>query len=218
MPTHHGAGLRGGALIVGIVGGIAAGKSTVVAMFVECGADAIDADREAHQVLEEPDVVNALAEWLGPQVLTAGGQVDRAYVAKRVFADAQALERLEQLIHPRVARVIEERVRRFRTQSDSPVLVLDVPLLLESEQLAGLCDAFVFVDASRELRASRAAARGWSAEELEQREKFQITTEEKRRRADVSIDTSGTLEDTRHQVQTCFGELVRRDPGQAAKQ
>jgi len=204
----------GGALIVGIVGGIAAGKSTVVAMLVECGAEFIDADSEAHRVLEQQEVKAALVEWLGPQVVSTAGHVDRAQVAQKVFADPQALERLQGLVHPGVRRGIEQKVKEYRSRASSPMLVLDVPLLLESQSLTKLCDKLVFIDANQHIRSSRVAARNWSAEELQRRESFQIDIEEKRSRADLTIDTSGTLDVTREQVKACFNQLVGLGSGQ----
>ena len=201
-------------MIVGIVGGIAAGKSTVVEMLAECGADFIDADSEAHRVLEQHEVKAALVEWLGPEVVTPEGSVDRATIAQKVFADPKALERLQHLVHPGVRRAIERKVKEYRSQATSPMLVLDVPLLLESESLTELCDKLIFIEANQQIRTARVATRNWTAEDLQKRESFQMDIEEKRSRADLTIDASGTLDATRERVRACFNKLVGLSSGQ----
>jgi dephospho-CoA kinase len=208
-------------VIVGVLGGIGAGKSTVVRMLSELGATVVDADLEAHQVLETPAVREALRGWLGGEVFGADGRVDRGEVARRVFSSPRDLRRLEDMVHPPVLAALREKVEAFRRAAgEKDVLVLDVPLLAESP-LRDLCDALLFVEASLAVRKRRVAGpagsgrggRGWAPEEIERRERFQLDLEEKKRLADRAIDNSGDLEDTRRQVRECYEDLLRRTSG-----
>lgn len=196
--TRAGAGEGGEIPVIGIAGGIGAGKSEVARALGELGCVVIDSDREAKAALERPEVKAKLAEWWGPGVLRGDGTVDRGAVANVVFKDAAERERLEGLIHPLV-RARREVLKRRAAEAGAPAVVVDAPLLYE----AGVdreCDVVVFVDAPRALRLERVrAGRGWSEAELDRRERMQWPVEEKRRRADyVVVNDAGP------------GELMRR--------
>ena len=207
-------------MIIGILGGIGAGKSTVVRMLTRFGAQAIDADKLAHEILESPAVRGELVSWLGAAVLDGDGRVDRKAVGKQVFTDPEKLERLEALVHPGVRKEIARKVEEFRRdrRPDGPdgtddtawaggLLVLDVPLLA-STPLRDECDALVFVEASLDVRRERVkSTRGWPAGELEKRERHQMPVEEKRRLADFVIDNSQEESETLREVEACLGEL-----------
>ncbi len=206
-------------MIIGLLGGIGSGKTTVLEMFRELGAEVFDADALAHEVLETKAAKEALVSWLGERVLRSDGTVDREFLARTAFADRAALKRLEALVHPEVIRMAERRIAEHRARprggkgpelpgrETEALLVLDVPLLLET-RLQEACDRFVFVDAPIELRRQRVSARGWAPGELEERERFQRSVEEKRERAHFVIDNSGDLEATRAQVRRCREELL----------
>jgi len=194
-------------MIVGILGGIASGKSTVTQMLVELGAEALDADRMAHEVLETPDTRKMLVKWLGRKILRTDGTVDREAIAERVFSRPKDLERLENIVHPAVIQRIEEKIREFQGKgTEKGLLVLDVPLLV-STSLKGRCSAFIYVDVPWEVRRRRVETRGWDAEELERRESFQVPEKEKRELANFVIDNSGSVEETRRQVRECHLRL-----------
>lgn len=193
-------------MIVGILGTIGSGKSTVTRMFVELGAEAIDADRMAHEVLETTPVREALVGWLGESVLGPDGRVDREAVAGRVFADEEALRRLESIVHPEVLRRIEERVAGHENGDRAGTLVLDVPLLARLP-LKDRCDFLVYVEAPLPVRLGRVAARGWDAADLALRERLQPSGEEKRRMADFVIANAADVADTRTQVADIHGRM-----------
>lgn len=191
-----------GMKVVGLLGGVASGKSTVARLLAEAGAGVLDADRAGHEVLSLPDVRQAARSRWGESVFDADGQIDRARLAGIVFAPPPdgPLERqfLEELTHPRIGRVLLKQADELAAGA-CRVAVLDAPLLLE----AGwdrLCNTLVFVDVPRELRLARALERGWSSPEFEARERAQIAVETKRSRADLIIENSGDLEETRRQV------------------
>ena len=191
-------------MIVGIVGGIGAGKSTVRRLFAELGADTVDADTLAHEALETPRVRQVLRRWLGDAAFQSSGKVDRKVVADLVFSNSDKLRELEALVHPTVIHSMEEKVRLHEKNAlKGKVLVLDVPLLLSSP-LRTRCGAIVYVDASREARLRRVADRGWTAEELDRRESLQAPLAEKRRLSTVFLENSNNLEETRRQVRELY--------------
>lgn len=190
-------------VVVGITGGIAAGKSAVSAAFSAHGLVHIDADRLAREVTERPDVLAEIAAELGADLLTADGKLDRPKTAARVFADPAARQKLENLTHPRVRAATLAAIAAAKAAGD-PVL-LDVPLLLE-RGLVEQCDFVVFVHANDATRRARAAARGWPEGDLERRERAQMDLAQKRALADFVVDNDGALDATRCQV----ADLLRR--------
>ncbi len=198
---------------VGILGGVACGKSLVARHFTQLGAGVIDADRLGHESLDEPAVQAALRDRWGERVFGPDGKINRGSVADIVFATTSEgdAERhfLEKLVHPRIAHRLTVVRDRFLTQKYR-VVVLDAPLLIE----AGwdrLCSKLVFVDAPRQLRLARAAARGWTERDVVRREAAQVPLEVKRRRADVTIDNSGTPRETQAQVEHFWASLAEQD-------
>jgi len=186
--------------IIGLVGGVASGKSLAARMLVELGAVHLDADRTGHAVLaEDADVRLALIKHWGSGILDSRGLVDRGAVAKRVFdkSESGAADRefLEKLLHPR----IRERLNRERDQAvatGKPAIVLDAPLLLEADW-GSLCDAILMIDSPRELRLERARTRGWTEAQFDEREAAQWPPDKKRQYADLVIPNRGTDEELR---------------------
>jgi len=200
-------------MVVGLLGGIGSGKSTVASLLAESGAEVVDADRLAHQVLRTPSARSRVVSRFGSGVLGPDGEVDRKRLGDVVFSDRRSLEDLNAIIHPAVIEEVLARVRSHRAGARrSPggaegLLVLDVPLLSESS-LRNDCDALVFVDADREVRRERLRARGWDESEMERRESFQASLEEKRGMAGFRIDNSGSLADTRAAAGRLLADLL----------
>jgi len=172
-------------LIIGISGGIGSGKSTVSALFEECGAEIIDADAIAHKALNEISIKNLLKSRFGDGILLQSGEVNRKSLAKIIFKDAKAREYLEQLIHPKVRKEIKKQIKI----SVSDIIVLDVPLI-DNSPLLGSCTHKIFVKVPDEIRFQRVQSRGWSKEEWQQREAAQMPVEEKEKNADWVIDNT----------------------------
>jgi dephospho-CoA kinase len=194
--------------VIGIVGGVASGKSLAAAALAGQGAVMIDADRLAHEELARDEVREALIERFGDGILSAEGAVDRARLGARVFADAEALAFLNRLVHPAVCRRIVERVEEAVT-GGAPAVVIDAALLLENEAIAECCTHIMFVDAPAEHRRRRAqAARGWDEAELVRREAAQMPLEAKRRAADAVVANDGESEDLRRRVLEWFEHLT----------
>lgn len=192
-------------VVIGLLGGVAAGKSAVAAAFAAHGLRHVDADAIARAVTRLPEVVREVAAHLGSDLVGPDGQLDRARVAAKVFADAGARSRLETIVHPPVHAAIDRELTEARSHGES--VLLDVPLLLERGWDAR-CDLLVYVHASPAVRRARARARGWAEGELERREAAQTPIDEKERRAGARIDNDGSLASMRAQVATLLGALA----------
>lgn len=187
-------------LTIGLIGGVASGKSAVAEAFAKRGAVVLDGDRTGHEVLGEPTVMSQLVARWGTCILKSPSEVNRSAVARIVFAPGNDAERqfLNQMTHPRIAVRLEEQLAALR-HSDTPAAILDAALLLEAGW-DSLCDEIVFVDVPREMRLARARSRGWDEAELARREATQLPLEEKKRRATICLDNSGSLDSLRSQV------------------
>ena len=194
------------ALVIGILGGMGSGKSTVSAMFEKLGATLIDADRLAHEVLREPQIARKIRDTWGPGVLM-DGTVDRKKLAEAVFSSQREIERLNAIVHPPVVGSIKETIARSRDTGKPDVVVVDAPLLMEAG-LDEICDVLVFVEAGPEARKSRVlAGKGLPEAELERREKFQISLDKKGRKAHYTIDNSNSELSTFEQVSVLWSNL-----------
>lgn len=199
--------------VIGILGGVASGKSEVARLLREAGAGVLDADRVGHEVLRLAEVERAARDRWGDAVFDAAGRIDRGRLAAIVFAPPPDGPReraeLEKLTHPRIAERIE-RERERLAAAGCPAAVLDAPLLLEANW-DRLCDRLVYVEAPRDVRLARALRRGWSRAEFAAREDAQAPVEQKRGRADLIIENSGDLEETRNEVLRFWRDLVGSD-------
>jgi dephospho-CoA kinase len=196
--------------VIGLLGGVASGKSLVARELTRLGAGLLDADRAGHEVLRSNRVETAARQQWGPTVFGADGRIDRAKLARIVFADPPDGPRqrkyLERLTHPEIGRLLRREADNLAA-GGRQAAVLDAPLLLE----AGwdhLCNTLIFVDAPRELRLARARRRGWTEEDFDRREDAQESLDLKRERADVIVDNSGSPQHTRVQVERIWRSLV----------
>jgi dephospho-CoA kinase len=211
--------------VVGLTGGIGTGKSTVSRLLAELGAEVIDSDAIVHE-LQAPGapLLAEIADAFGPAVIRPDGSLDRAAVAAIVFRDEASRLRLNALVHPAVGRETARRLEAARARG-AQLVILDIPLLFET-RVAGSASranlgatAVVVVYAPRELQVRRLVERsGYDRAEAERRVEAQLPIEEKRERADYVIDNSGSLEETRRQVQALYERLVGREaPEQPAE-
>jgi dephospho-CoA kinase len=188
---------------IGLIGGVASGKSLVARMFVELGAGLLDADHAGHAVLaDDLGVRETLVSHFGLSIVADDGSLDRSAIAQRVFGDSDsaAAERafLESVLHPRIGQLLADRKAAFAA-TGHPAVILDAPLLLEADWQP-LCDLVVFVDADRDIRLARALSRGWTTEEFARREAAQWPVERKRAAADVIIPNNGDVDSLRKSV------------------
>ena len=194
-------------LRVGLTGGIGCGKSVVAAMLREQGFLVLDADTLAHQLVEpgQPAYDDVLQEF-GKGVCDASGKIDRAKLAAIVFAEPAKLARLNQIVHPRVADAQERQFTEWQRTHPRGVAVVEAALLVEAGAHNRL-DRLVVVWCRPEQQIERLRERGMSAEEAQRRIASQMPLEEKRRLAEFQIDCSGTIEDTRQQVERLAAHL-----------
>lgn len=194
--------------VIGLTGGIGSGKSTVAASMERLGCLVLDADRIAHDVLNEPAVRDIVRSWYGQDVMTGSGHIDRSQLAARVFSSGEELKRLEALIHPRVEAVCRERIEA--ADLEVRAIVLDAPLLFEA-QFDTLCDSIVFIDTPEHLRHERLMQRsGWDAREASKREAFQLGLDEKRSRSHYVLVNAGNSESLHQQVTDLLNHLHPR--------
>jgi dephospho-CoA kinase len=200
-------------LKLGLTGGIASGKSAVAAMLREMGFAVLDADSLAHKLIEpgQPAYDEVLQEF-GQSVLAPDGRVDRAKLSAIVFNDRAKLDRLNAIVHPRVAEVIFSQFEVWRRAGVRDAVFVEAALLIESgihKNLDGLVVAWCDPDQQLE----RLVARGLSQAEARRRTAAQLSVEEKVRLASEKIDCSGSLEETRRQVEALASKLRRSQTG-----
>ena len=195
--------------IIGLTGGIACGKSTVSAELRKRGAAIIDADALAHE-LSQPHrpIYNAYVERFGSEIVAADGTLDRAAIARRVFADPAVRAEVDAIAHPLIRMAAEERLRAARDENKRAA-VLDVPLLFEAGWDA-LADETWVVALPREEQLARLLARDKAMDAGEARARIaaQMPLAEKCARADVVIDNSGTVEEIREYIGKLWKERI----------
>jgi dephospho-CoA kinase len=195
---------------VGLTGGIGSGKSTVAQLLQEHGAVVIDADAISRELTAKGSpVLDQIRDAFGTHVLTDSGELDRAALAKIVFDDETARERLNSIVHPAVrqesARLVDEAAR---AETFSGVVVQDIPLLVETGQ-ADSFDGVIVVEAPESVRIDRlVTARGMKEDDARSRIRSQATDDQRRAVATWIIDNSGDRETTTAQVATLWDELT----------
>ncbi len=199
-------------LLVGLTGGIGAGKSTVGRMLAARGAVVVDADELARQAVEPGTPGHArVVERFGERVLAPDGSIDRRALAGIVFADRAARRDLEAIVHPEVARMFAEEAARHR--GTDRVVVYVAPLLVETGH-ADAFDVLVVVSAPEEQQVERLVRdRGMTPEEVRARIAAQLPGAEKVRRADVVVDNAGSLEELERRVDALWRDLRARAAG-----
>lgn len=201
-------------VILGLTGSIGMGKSATAEMFRARGIPVHDADAAVHALYRGAAVAPVEAAF--PGVVRAGA-IDRAELGRRVLGDAQALKKLEAIVHPLVRAEEEAFIEKARA-SGAPLAVLDVPLLFETGN-ADRCDAIVVVSASADIQRARVLARpGMTLEKFESILQKQMPDAEKRRRADFIIDTGLGFDSARRAVDDIVQKLTGRAPGEGSGQ
>ena len=200
-------------LRLGLTGGIASGKSAVSAMLRELGFAVLDADALGHKLIEPGQAAYAeVIQEFGPLIADSSGSIDRSKLGAVVFADRAKLDRLNAIVHPRVAEVILSQFEVWRRAGVRDAVFVEAALLVESGIHKKL-DGLVVVWCTPEQQLERLVARGVSEAEGRRRISAQLPVEEKLRLATEKIDCSGSLEETRRQIEALAGKL-RAQPSQ----
>ena len=196
-------------IIAGLTGGIASGKSTVSGFLAQAGAQIIDADSIAREVVElGTPAYNDIIAFFGRGILLSDGNIDRKGLGDIIFNDPEKKTRLDAIVHPRVYQRMQERIAEFASNRPDAVVILDIPLLLETGMRRNLAEVIV-VYVPEELQLQRLMARDQiDAAAALARIRSQMSIEKKRRLATIVIDNSGSLADTRRQSLDVFGRLA----------
>ena len=195
-------------LRVGLTGGIATGKSTVGAMFVELGCHLIESDQITHQLFEPSQAVYAaVVKQFGNRILALDGTIDRRILGDIVFKDPQARARLNSMVHPAIIQRQQEWLQDMEAQDPHGIAIVDAALMIEVGTYKNY-DKVIVVTCSPEMQRGRLRARSaLSEDEIESRIRSQMPNEEKIKYADFVIDNSGSIQSTHVQVETVYRQL-----------
>lgn len=201
--------MTGKMLRLGLTGGIASGKSAVAAMLRELGFSVLDADALAHRLMEpgQPAYEQVLREF-GPSITDGQARVERSKLGALVFADRAKLARLNAIVHPHVAEAISRQFDEWQRDGTRDAAVVEAALLVEAGMHQHL-DGLVVAWCRPEQQLERLAARGMREDEVRRRITAQMPVEEKLHYATEKIDCSGTLDQTRRQVEALAAKLHR---------
>lgn len=197
-------------LTVGLTGGIAVGKSTVMRTFAELGAVCFDADAIARSVVEPGrPALAAVVRAFGPSVLADDGTLDRAALGEIVFSNPERRRELESILHPPIIAEQDRLIDEVRASTPDAIVIVDAALMIESGGYRRF-DQLVVVHCAPEVQRQRLMARnGIAPEEADRRIAAQMPQDEKLKYATLAIDTGGTLDDTRQRTEAAWRELVR---------
>ncbi len=198
--------------VVGVIGGVASGKSEVTETLRGLGACILDADQIGHQVLRIPAIREQVGQRWGDAIRSVDGEINRRALAAIVFDPARPdeLPALERITHPEIEKRIRDHLRQVADHDG--VLVLDAPVMIKTGWYR-LCDLLLFVDCPRTMRSEFARARGWDETMLDSREASQASLERKRELATHTIHNHGTLKELREQVVHFWNENLKCAPG-----
>jgi dephospho-CoA kinase len=197
-------------LKVGLTGGYATGKTFVAHELAQRGCHLIYADALGHQVLlPGGEAYSPVVAQFGSQILDPGGNIDRKRLAEIVFSNPGLLTRLSSLVHPAVFHLEENLLEEIRKQDPHAIAVIEAAILIETKRNA-VFDRLILTSADEEVQIARGMKRdNLTREQVLARLANQMPLTEKRKYADYVIDTSGTKEDTVHQVEEVYRDLAR---------
>ncbi|MBY5161712.1 dephospho-CoA kinase, long form [Nitriliruptoria bacterium AS10] len=201
-------------MLVGLTGGIGSGKSTVAGMLAEAGMVVIDADAIAREVVEpgEPALA-AIAERFGDTVIDDGGGLDRAALAAIVFRDDDERAALEAITHPAIRAEVSRRHRAATARDPEAIVVLDHPLLVETDQVDSVDALVVVLAPARQRRDRLVTHRGMDPDDVDARMASQVDDATRRAAATHVLDNSGSRDDLAGQVADLVTDLRQRSAG-----
>ena len=195
-------------LRVGLTGGIGCGKTTVAHMFGELGSKLINADALGHEVIRKPELAyQEILKSFGKGLLGPDDEIDRGRLGEIVFADHEKLRQLNAIVHPRIIERLNYYSDKMAEAYPESILVVEAALIYEVK-LDSWFDKIIAAWRRPEQQEERLTQdQGMTIEEARRRIRSQLSSEEKRRRADYVIDCSGTMEETRRQVEEVHAQL-----------
>ncbi len=190
--------------IIGLVGNIGSGKSTVLGMLEKLGARTVDADQLVHEVMAKGSLVwQAIVDTFGQETLDQQGNIDRKKLGSRVFEDSRALEQLEKIVHP----AVDERFWEIVNSSEAPVIAVEAVKLIESGVHRSLSSLWLVTCPPEERLRRLVDDRGADPEDVRERLNAQMPEEHLAQWADVIIDNGGGLEHTWEQVRAEWAKI-----------
>ena len=193
-------------MLIGITGGIGAGKSYLTEYFRSRGAVVVDADQIGHRVIEQTSVKQRLLESFGEEIVDQSGKVDRRRLGRKAFTDRDSYERLNQIVQPALSSALRREVEEIG-RSGERIIAVEAAVLFEWGDKEAY-DVIVVVDADEEERIQRVIRQGrLTRDEIEKRMAFQLPSDAKRSMADYVIHNHGTLTDLEHEAESLWREL-----------
>jgi len=194
-------------IIIGIMGGLGSGKSSVAAEFGKLGCAVIDADRIAHQLLDTEDIARKVRDAFGPEVFGADGDIDRAALGERTFESSENVAKINDILHPEILIKCTQLIAEYNN-SDIKAIILDLPLLIEVGWHKK-CDILIFIDCPEPIRAQRTEKNGHLSKKLlKKRENFQISLDKKSKIAHYTINNHSDLSVMAEQVARIFSIIT----------
>lgn len=197
--------------IIGLTGGIATGKSIVSSVFRELGAIILDADVIARLVvLPHQPAWEDIVDFFGPEVVNEDQSLDRTKIGEIVYNNPDSLKELNRFTHPRIMQYYKDELRRIKTEQPDAIVVLEVPLLYETN-MDKLCQQVVVVYVDRETQIKRLMKRdNMSYVDAVRRVDAQMSMDEKVRRADFVIDNRGSIVETKEKATRYYNEILTK--------
>lgn len=193
-------------LVIGLTGGIACGKSTVVKQFRKLGAKIIDADKIAHKVIKQKSVIRKIVKYFGKEILLQN-KINRKKLAKIIFSNRKKHHQLEKIMHPIIITKITKLLHSIATSHKEQLIVLDAPLLFEAK-ITYLVDKIVVVWVPQKIQIQRLMKRdNLTRKEALQRLKYQLPLSIKKARADFLVDASKPLNMVQQRVSSIFAKM-----------
>lgn len=192
--------------LCGLTGGVGMGKSTAAGFLLQLGAHVVDTDDLAHQLVQPGQPALAeIADTFGKHLIASDGKLQRVELAKIVFTDTAAREKLESILHPRIRERWLAQVTQWRKEN-CPLAVVVIPLLFET-QAENQFDKIICLACSSATQRERLAARGWSLEQSRERISSQMLVEQKIARAHFVVWTEGSPKVSRRQLAEIFQKI-----------
>lgn len=200
------------AIVLGVTGGIACGKSLICQFFRELGAEVLSADELAREVVQPGgNTFKQIIAYFGEEILTEEGTIDRSRLARKIFLEPEERQQLNQISHPAIGLLAERRINELRKKADVPLIIYEAPLLFEAKG-EDRVDLVLVVASTPEKQLERLMQRdNLSKEDALQRISTQMPLAEKITRADILVENNGRPEETKKLIGQIFTKLTALD-------
>lgn len=197
--------------VIGLTGGIGSGKSTVAGFMAELGAVVMELDKLGHEAMKSgKETWRIIVNEFGEGIIAADGEIDRSRLGKIVFNDRKALQKLGDIIHPEIDKIIDERLEYYRNKGIDYV-ILEAAARLDTDRSSQVDELWVTVAPTEVVLERLARRNGFSEPESRARIKAQLPDEERIKRADVVLNTDCTMEELKNRVVQAWREMQARE-------